>query len=27
VRRERKLPEAQCLAADERFSMVEREDA
>jgi 5-methyltetrahydropteroyltriglutamate--homocysteine methyltransferase len=25
VRRERKLPEAQCLAADERFSMVERE--
>jgi 5-methyltetrahydropteroyltriglutamate--homocysteine methyltransferase len=26
VRRERKLPEAQCLAADERFSMVEREE-
>ena len=25
VRRERKLPEAPCLAADERFSMVERE--
>ena len=25
VRRERKLPEAHCLAADERFSMVERE--
>jgi len=25
VRRERKLPEAACLAADERFSMVERE--
>jgi len=23
VRRERKLPEAACLAADERFSMVE----
>jgi 5-methyltetrahydropteroyltriglutamate--homocysteine methyltransferase len=27
VRRERGLPEAQCLAADERFSMVEREDS
>lgn len=26
VRRELKLPEAHCLAADERFSMVERED-
>jgi 5-methyltetrahydropteroyltriglutamate--homocysteine methyltransferase len=25
VRRELKLPEAHCLAADERFSMVERE--
>jgi 5-methyltetrahydropteroyltriglutamate--homocysteine methyltransferase len=27
VRKERGLPEAPCLAADERFSMVEREDA
>jgi 5-methyltetrahydropteroyltriglutamate--homocysteine methyltransferase len=26
VRKERGLPEAPCLAADERFSMVERED-